>query len=165
MKGLSIVLLSKKNIVLVSMVLFLIASCRKDEAIPDGKIEFAMLDSVNKLRSAGCNCGNDIMPPVQALIWNSPLAKAAEAHAKDMYTRKYFEHMSPEGTSALQRAIAAGYQGTTVLENIGKGYINIGSVMLAWKASESHCKAMMDAASTDMGAYSYNGYWVQEFGK
>ena len=155
----------KKSFVLLSLsVVMILTSCKKDDPIPEGKVETAMLDSVNKLRAEGCSCGNDIMPPVAPLTWNSLLAKAAEAHAKDMYTRRYFEHISPEGVSPIQRASAQGYQGTTVLENIGKGYLTIGAVMTAWRASEGHCKAMMNPASVEMGAYSYNGYWVQEFG-
>ena len=158
-------LIKKLFIVLTVCFVFSIVSCKKDTPIPDGNVEISMLDSVNKLRASGCTCGNETMPKVRALVWNTPLAKAAEGHAKDMYNRNYFEHISPDNTSPVQRAMQAGYQGTTVLENIGKGYKDIGAVLSAWKASESHCKAMMDSASVEMGAYSYNGFWVQEFGR
>lgn len=159
-------MLIKKRFILLAVCFMLsMVSCKKDTPIPAGKVEISMLDSVNKLRASGCTCGNEIMPVVQALIWNNPLTKAAEAHAKDMYNRNYFEHISPDNTSPVQRAMQAGYQGNTVLENIGKGYKNVGAVMSAWKDSESHCKAIMDSASVEMGAYSYNGFWVQEFGR
>lgn len=143
---------------------FLATSCKKNEAIPEGNIEFSMLDAVNKLRSTGCMCGEENMPPVPALIWNTALANAAGAHAMDMSQRNYFEHISPEGNSPIQRVAAAGYKGSTVLENIGRGYKNTADVMAAWKLSESHCKAMMSPESVEMGAYSFNGFWVQEFG-
>ncbi len=142
------------------------ASCKKDSTapIPEGQVQLAMLDSVNNLRAAGCKCGSFVMPPVKPLIWNNSLAKSAEGHAKDMSNRQYFAHISPEGTSPIQRAFNAGYTGNTIEENIAKGYSNIGSVMAGWKASEDHCKAMMDPMSIEMGAYAYNSYWVQEFG-
>jgi len=148
----------------IVLLLFLIA-CKKDNSIPDGEIQVSMLDSVNKIRIAGCTCGTDIMLSVPPLSWNTFLLKSAEAHAKDMYKRNYFDHISLEGTSPIQRATAHGYTGTMAGENIGKGYRTIAEVMAAWKASESHCKAMMDARYIEFGAYSYNGYWVQEFGK
>jgi len=129
-----------------------------------GRVELSMLDSVNKLRSKGCRCGTDTMIPVKALTWNNYLSDAAKAHAVDMYNNNYFDHISPSGTSPIQRAIAAGYTGQYIGENIGKGYGNIGDVMRAWKNSEDHCKAMMDPLYIEIGAYSYNGYWVQEFG-
>lgn len=159
-------MLSKSVYILFTVIaLFLITSCKKEASIVDGETEFSMLAAVNKLRLSGCKCGEENMPAVAELIWNTPLAHAAEMHAKDMYTRNYFEHISPEGSSPIQRAVTAGYTGNTVLENIGKGYKSADEVMVAWKLSESHCKAMMNAECIEMGAYSYNGLWVQEFGK
>lgn len=155
----------KSEVLLFVFAIFFFISCKKDNNLPEGKVEIAMLDSVNKLRVAGCTCGEDIMAPVPAIKWNVQLADAAAAHARDMYNRNYFEHVSPEGTSALQRAAAVGYEGTTVLENIGRGYKSTAAVISAWKASESHCKAMMDPVVVEMGAYSYGAFWVQEFGK
>lgn len=129
-----------------------------------GKVELSLLDSVNKLRNKGCKCGTDTMPPVKALAWNNYLANAAKTHALDMYNNNYFDHISPSGTSPIQRATNEGYTGQYVGENIARGYNTIGDVMRAWKNSEDHCKAMMDPLYIEMGAYSYNGFWVQEFG-
>ncbi len=147
-----------------SALLLLFTACKKNAVTPSGHIEYGMLDSVNNLRLKGCNCGVDSMPPVGILIWNDQLAQAAEEHAKDMYNRHYFDHISPDGTSPIQRAAAAGFTGNTVGENIAMGYTNIKSVMAAWKASPDHCDAMMYPIYVKFGAYSYNGYWVQEFG-
>ena len=152
------------RLILFGLILFLLSSCSKEAAMPEGQMETALLDSVNQLRVKGCRCGNDTMPPVKALVWNSALTIAAGIHAKDMYYRNYFEHISREGSSPIQRAQSVGYLGTTVIENLARGYTTTGAVMAAWKISESHCKAMMDSASTEMGAFSYERYWVQEFG-
>jgi uncharacterized protein YkwD len=140
-------------------------ACKKESPAMAGHLELSMLDSVNKLRLTGCTCGTDFMPPVKKLTWNNSLASAAQAHAVDMYSHNYFDHISPGGTSPIQRAASAGYTGMYVGENIGKGYATIGEVMQAWKKSEDHCKAMMDSLYIEMGAYSYNEYWVQEFGR
>jgi uncharacterized protein YkwD len=104
------------------------------------------------------------MPPVKPVTWNDTLAAAALAHARDMDARNYFNHISPSGTSPIQRAITLGYTGNTVTENIAKGYTSIEPLMNAWQQSENHCKAMMDSLQTEMGAANVNTYWVQEFG-
>lgn len=46
------------------------------------------------------------------------LQRSAEAHARDMITREYFSHTSPEGKTSGDRAIAAGYTGEGMGENI-----------------------------------------------
>jgi uncharacterized protein YkwD len=104
------------------------------------------------------------MPPVKPLTWNDTLATAALAHARDMDANNYFNHISPTGTSPIQRAMALGYTGNYVTENIAKGYTSLGPLMEAWQQSEGHCKAIMDSLQTDMGAANVNTYWVQEFG-
>ncbi|POY34809.1 hypothetical protein C3K47_18395 [Solitalea longa] len=74
---------------------------------------------------------------------NEQLAAAADAHAKDMYSRNYFDHISPDQTSPVQRAPKAGFTGKYVGENIAKGYNTTSAVMLPWRKSESHCKLLM----------------------
>jgi len=149
----------------VFLLLFSLFSCKKADLLPGGQVQYALLDSVNKLRSEGCNCGTVPMPPVKVLTWNNSLADAAKAHAIDMYNNKYFSHISPSGSSPIQRAISAGFTGQYVGENIAEGYNTTGAVMLAWKNSPEHCEAMMDTLYVEMGAYSYNGYWVEDFGR
>ena len=140
-------------------------ACKKETALPESRLLPEMVDSVNLLRSKGCRCGTDSMPPVPPLTWNAQLGTAAAAHAKDMYLNNYFSHISPQGSSPIQRAQQAGYTGSYVGENIGRGYKTISEVMLAWQLSEAHCRAMMDTLYKEMGASQYSEYWVQEFGR
>ena len=147
------------------LVVFYMVSCKKDATPPEGRLLPEIKDSVNLLRSRGCRCGADSMPPAPPLTWNAQLGAAAEAHAKDMYDNNYFSHISPQGSSPIQRAQAVGYTGSYVGENIAKGYATTGDVMTGWRQSEAHCKAMMDTLYKEMGAYEYGGYWVQEFGR
>ena len=87
-------------------------------------------------------------------------------HMREIWMRTIISsHISPGGTSPIQRAIVKGYTGKDVLENIAKGYTSIEPLMQAWQQSEEHCKAMMDSLQTEMGAANVNTYWVQEFGR
>jgi uncharacterized protein YkwD len=152
-----------KNCCRLVVVLALMPACRKENHI-ERNIKSEMLAAVNELRQVGCTCGSTQMPPVKPLIWNDTLAQAALAHARDMDANDYFSHISPGGTSPIQRAMVLGYSGKYVTENIAKGYTSIGPLMQAWLQSEEHCKAMMDSLQTVMGAANVNTYWVQEFG-
>jgi uncharacterized protein YkwD len=98
------------------------------------------------------------------LAWNDTLAAAASAHARDMDAHNYLSHISPGGTSPIQRTMALGYSGNNVTENIARGYASLTEVMAGWVESEDHCKAMMDPDHREMGAANVNSYWVQEFG-
>jgi len=145
------------------IIIMLLAACRKDAPITRD-IKDDMLTAVNALRQTGCTCGDTYMPPVKPLLWNDTLALAALAHARDMDANNYFSHISPGGTSPIQRAMSLGYTGNYVSENIARGFSSVEPVMEAWKKSEDHCKAMMDSLQTHLGAANVNTYWVQEFG-
>lgn len=141
----------------------LLAACRKEATITRD-IKADMLAAVNTLRQTGCTCGDTYMLPVKPLLWNDTLAMAALAHARDMDANNYFSHISPGGTSPIQRTMALGYSGNYVSENIARGFSSLEPVLEAWEKSEDHCKAMMDSLHTYMGAGNVNSYWVQEFG-
>jgi uncharacterized protein YkwD len=154
----------KRSVILCLLPCIIIISCRKEPA-PVEDVHQDMLAAVNKLRHSGCNCGPTYMPPVPAVKWNNQLEAAAVAHAKDMYVNNYFDHIAPNGSSPIQRAAQAGYTGTYIGENIGRGYNNVKEVMDAWEKSEEHCRAMMDSTYVELGSARYNTMWVQEFGK
>ncbi len=107
-----------------------------------------------------------------ALRVDSRLVTAAQGHANDMVTRHYFDHVSPDGTSATDRAKAAGYPGG-VGENIAVGYPSAAAVMTGWMASTGHRANILNCSYTVIGI-GYNagtvqarwgpGAWVQVFG-
>ena len=141
----------------------LLWSCSREEE-PEVNIRLVMLNEVNKVRSGGCLCGTTFMPPAAALSWNDTLEAAALLHARDMVQNSYFSHISPEGSSPIQRATEAGYSGNYVGENIARGYSNVQQVIQAWLQSEDHCKALMDTLYVEMGVARYQNYWVQKLG-
>jgi uncharacterized protein YkwD len=154
----------EKFFILSLLFLIGLSACKK-EKLPDDGLRQEMLKEVNALRQSGCQCGNQWMPSVPQLTWNQQLETAAQRHATDMHVRNYFDHISPEGTSPVQRAQAAGYTGQYVGENIGRGYTTVQQVVNAWKNSEAHCRAMMDTLYREMGAAMSGEYWVQELGR
>jgi uncharacterized protein YkwD len=157
--------LSRVIIVLASSMLLWNCSADEDSVIRKEDLQTELLAAINELRSDGCMCANDFMPPVHALTWNDTLQKAADNHAHDMYSNGYFSHLSPDGTSPIGRAIGVGYEGEYVGENIARNYTRIKDVVEGWKESESHCKTIMDTLYNEMGAAEIGGYWVLDLGR
>ena len=123
-----------------------------------------MLQLINNVRKAGCNCGTTTMPPVAAVTWNDKLAKASYDHSVEMKTNNYFSHTGLNGSNAGQRITAAGYTWKTWGENIAKGYTSEQAVVSGWLSSEGHCKNIMGAAFKEMGVGRQENYWTQVFG-
>lgn len=123
-----------------------------------------VLRLVNDIRAKGCQCGDTWYKPVAPLLWNDQLETAAIAHSRDMQTRNYFAHKSPEGQNAGIRIDQAGYKWKAFGENIGMGYRDEAEVVQAWKTSPSHCKNLMSATFKDMAVARSGPYWTQAFG-
>jgi uncharacterized protein YkwD len=143
-----------------------IVSCSDDDkpAKPED-IHAELLSAINILRTTGCICGADVMPPVDPVIWNDTLEHSAQDHAVDMYTYNYLSHLSRDGTPPIIRMQRAGYSGIYVGENIARGYFSVADVMKGWKESESHCKNMMDTTYTEIGGAKVADYWVLDLGQ
>lgn len=159
--------MSPKRVVHILLTSLLFISCNSDNdtSIDETDVTNSVLIEINKLRTKGCKCGADDMPAVPALVSNSLLTKTALNYANDMNARNYFSHISPEGTSPIQRAAAAGYTGKYVGEVIARNYTTAAEVVLGWKNSEDHCKAMMSNTYIEMGAGKSGNIWVANLGK
>lgn len=115
-----------------------------------------VVDLVNQERaSAGCG----------ALAVDSRLTSAAQGHASDMAERDYFSHESPEGTTFVDRANAAGYPSPGG-ENIAKGQTSAAQVMDDWMNSSSHRANILncDFTTIGVGVDENDWTWVQVFG-
>ena len=102
------------------------------------------------------------------LVWNSSLSQAAESHCRDMISRGYFSHTTPEGLTPFDRLKRLGIKYTNAAENLAAGQPDPESVFNAWLSSEKHRKAIMNPKVTEMGAAFVRGgkygiYWAQEF--
>jgi uncharacterized protein YkwD len=123
----------------------------------------AMLCLVNRARmSAG-------LSPFRA---ERHLARAASRHAADMGRRHYFAHVSPNGESALSRALAAGWRGG-VGEVIAWGCGTLSTpraTVRAWLNSPPHRSIILGSArAAGVGVKRLAGcggraYWVMEVG-
>lgn len=101
------------------------------------------------------------------------LDDAAQAHAADMFTRRYYSHDTPEGKTAMERIQALGYRAKYAGENIARGQYSVDEVMDGWMESKTHRDHLLSPVFDDAGfglAFGKNpgGYeiiWVQNFGR
>lgn len=101
------------------------------------------------------------------------LDEAAQAHADDMFRRRYYSHDSLEGKTALERVQARGYRARYAGENIARGQYSVDEVMKGWMESPTHREHILSPVFNDVGfglAFGKNpgGYeilWVQNFGR
>ena len=124
-----------------------------------------MLNKVNALRSKGCRCGRRFMPPAPALRWNDELEKSAMGHAADMYRNNFMDHTGSNGSSIGKRATKAGYEWSSLAENVAWGQQSVDEVMQSWTESPGHCVNIMSKSYRDFAAARQGVFWVQEFGR
>lgn len=132
-----------------------------------------MLAAVNAHRRSGATCGaRGSFPAATELTWNAALTQAAVVHSDDMVARNFFSHTGSNGSSAGDRATAAGYSWRSVGENIAAGQPSIAVVVDGWMKSDGHCANLMNATFRDIGVAcvagnantTYRTYWSQELG-
>ncbi len=128
---------------------------------------------IDAQRAAGATCGAEgSFPAAPPLTWNAALTQASLVHSDDMMALNFFSHTGSNGSSAGQRATAAGYVWQTWGENIAAGQPTANSVMDAWVASPGHCANLMNARFRDIGlacvsggaSNTYRTYWTMTLG-
>lgn len=128
---------------------------------------------VNQVRAAGASCGaRGSFPAAPALAWNDALTQASLVHSDDMVALNFFSHTGSNGSSAGDRATAAGYVWRTWGENIAAGQSTVAVVMAGWMASDGHCANIMNANMRDIGlacvsggaSNTYRTYWTMTLG-
>lgn len=130
-----------------------------------------VLAAVNRARSEARQCGDQQFAAAPPLAWDEQLAEAALAHSRDMATRNYFDHFSPEGTAPGERVQQAGYRWRAVGENLAAGHAAVETVVAGWLQSPPHCANLMSPRFRETGvAYAVDPdsdrtiYWTQTFG-
>jgi uncharacterized protein YkwD len=124
-----------------------------------------VLQVANQYRASGALCGATRYGPAAPLSVSPALRCAARLHAKDMQTRNYFSHTTPDGVTFDQRITQAGYDWQTIGENIAYGQRSAAEVMNAWMQSPGHCQNVMNPDFKELGVGFYDNYrWVQDFG-
>jgi uncharacterized protein YkwD len=135
-------------------------------------LEAEVLVLINEHRAAGAECGNDSFAPAEPLSMNPALRCAARIHALDMGARDFFSNLDPDGLGVSDRAVAAGYEGTAVSQNIGANHSTAAQLVEATMGSTGLCAHLMDPEAEELGVgfrpasgASYASYWTQVFGK
>lgn len=123
-----------------------------------------ILDLVNAIRSEGCQCGDDYMPPVPALSWDETLERTALEHAREMEKFNFFSHRSRDGADVGERLDARGYRWQYAGENLAEGQKSFRETLNDWIESPTHCRMLMNPKMKDMGLARFGKYWVQHFG-
>jgi uncharacterized protein YkwD len=130
-----------------------------------------VLARLNAVRAAGYRCGERSMAPAAPLKWDPALQSAATDHSLDMARRNYFEHRSPEGERAGQRAARSNYAWKAVGENLAGGDTSVADVMEGWLDSPDHCANMLDPAYADVAVAcvqqpgsKWGTYWTMVLG-
>lgn len=133
--------------------------------------EETMLAAINNSRQVARMCGTESRPAVNVVSWNDKLATAAVDHAQDMVTSNFFSHTGSDGLGVSDRAEAATYDWRAIGENIAAGQSNIEEVHQVWLDSAGHCRNIMNASYSEVGAAcldgggsDYSTYWVVVFG-
>jgi uncharacterized protein YkwD len=103
-----------------------------------------------------------------ALAISLKLEDAARRHAKDMAAQGKMTHKGSDGSSAIERIKAAGYQYRRAGENIAAGHFTIDGLMKGWMDSPPHRRNILGSFSQIGAAYATaeNGkrYWCVTFG-
>jgi uncharacterized protein YkwD len=95
----------------------------------------------------------------QPLVASAQLEGAAEAHNKDMIAADYFEHVSPNGETPVDRVRAMGYipgppAGYIIGENLAWGTFSLATpqaIVAAWIASPGHLANILESQYQDTG--------------
>lgn len=86
-----------------------------------------------------------------ALQLNSELSSAAMAKAKDMATRNYWSHVTPDGQQPWVFVTATGYSYQKLGENLATGFTDEASAINGWMASPPHRENLLDPVFTQVG--------------
>ena len=98
----------------------------------------------------------------EVLQWHEPTARVAEAHSKDMATRDYFDHLTPEGTDLSHRLLTGGvsWRGS-IAENIALTAQGPEVVIELWVDSPPHRENLEGCIFTHQGLGVFRDRWTQ----
>lgn len=115
--------------------------------------EADLLDAIDELRLTGATCGDDLVAGVGPLELLPELHCAARLHAGDLirHPELLLGHEGSDGSSALGRANAAGYEGIARQELLAGDYTTAEALVAAWQEDAAHCRAVLDADLDHVG--------------
>lgn len=107
------------------------------------------------------------------LTYNDKLANAAAKKAQDMFSRNYWSHYGPNGTTPWDFILGSNYQYEYAGENLAKNFLFSQGVVDAWMNSPTHRENILRNNYSEVGFAVVNGLLngeqttlvVQMFGK
>ena len=148
---------------MLSIILLLILPGISD-ANTNAVFALAFIEQVNEVRSAGCICEGQYMPPVGTVKWHPKLEISATLHAQQMVRYQFLEHYSYGGMDLGERVNKVGYPWRTIGENLARGQMRIAEVIEDWQESPTHCSILMNPKFREIGAAHVGEYWVLHMG-
>lgn len=88
---------------------------------------------------------------LSALVLDGALTQAAEQKASDMFSKNYWAHIAPDGTTPWFFIRNSGYEYLYAGENLARGYTSSNDVINAWMESPSHKENMLSPHYNDVG--------------
>ena len=88
---------------------------------------------------------------LQPLRVNSRLSLAAGDRIEDMFEKRYFDHVAPDGTQPFTWADKRGYRYSLIGENLAVGYRSATSVVDGWMNSPGHRRNILTSGFDEIG--------------
>ena len=82
---------------------------------------------------------------------NAAMARAAQRHAEDMVAQGYFDHVSKDGRSYIQRLAEQGYESCYPVENLAWGQDTSEQALREWIGSPGHLRNLQVAGEAEYG--------------
>jgi len=102
----------------------------------------ALVAAMNEERAAAG------LPPLRL---NAALCEAADDRMHDMFTKHYFEHISPDGIDPFTWAERRGYDYRSIGENLAVDYPRASDVVYGWMHSDGHRANVLGRDYCDIG--------------
>lgn len=100
---------------------------------------------------------------LSTLEWNTEVAAVAKSHSKDMFSKGYFDHESPQFGSLEDRLKRADVTYSTAGENIAANYVDAAAAVEGWLNSKEHREVMLSESFSTLGAGAYRKHYTQNF--
>lgn len=94
------------------------------------------------------------LPPLQL---NSRLSLAAGDRIGDMFSKRYFAHVAPDGTQPFVWVAQRGYRYRAIGENLAVGYRSADAVVDGWMRSPGHRQNILGSGFDEIGVAIANG--------
>lgn len=99
---------------------------------------------------------------LQPLTYNEKLSQAAQEKAKDMFSKNYWAHYGPDGTTPWDFILSSGYKYEYAGENLAKDFMFSKDVVKAWMDSKTHRENVLRPNYDEIGFAVVNGVLNEE---